>query len=153
MISTADWAWWSIWSRGRSCRANLAYSIDSSKSLDACTSLRISSVDFVCSAFLFANSPLIGKESNSAIALFGSSIVVRVDWTGNAISVWDEIAIGAYLAWSREKSKSTVTNASSSSLRIGGILTADVDAFAWGWAPERSRRAFWANSVIISETS
>ena len=92
-------------------RADSANSTDSSKTLDA-DALLVAVVNFVGSTFSGADAELIGVESLLAIAVSGLRVVLRVDGTGDTVSVADEVVVGALLTNTGHESISVKTSAS-----------------------------------------
>jgi hypothetical protein len=152
-VDLAGWAGIAISSWGGSSWAKLASSVDSAKSGEAAAALSGSIVDLVSSAFLRANSPLIGVESRETGAILGGWVVGGVDWTGDTVSVGNEVVRGAGLAGAAEQTISWVASASIGRSAISGILSADIDALAGRWAPEGTLRALRTDSSVVGVPS
>lgn len=77
-------------------RADGADSTDSSETLDA-DALLVVVVDLIGSALSDANAELIGEETILAVTVGGLGVVLRVDGTGDTVSVADEVVVRAGL--------------------------------------------------------
>ena len=67
-------------------------------------------VDFVSAALSGAYTPLVGEESTEAVAVLSGLIVSGVDGAGHAVSVGDEVSIGACLAGSGKEAESRIAD-------------------------------------------
>ena len=81
--------------------------------------MSVSIVFFVGSAFLGADSELVGEVSADAVAVVGFGIEFGVDGAGDAVSVADEVVGGAFLAGSSQQSESFKAQTFSCFLVVG----------------------------------
>ena len=70
--------------------------------------MSIGVINFIGSAFFGAGSNLIGVKSALAVAVLSVGVVLRVDRAGHAVSIGNEVIVGASLARSAEKTESGV---------------------------------------------
>jgi hypothetical protein len=96
--------------------------------LDAVAGQGTAVVDLICSAFLCADTVLVGIEPTVAITVGSNGVVGRVDGASDTVSVADKVSCRALLALSSHQTKSSHTDASASLSLVDRVLTTDKDA-------------------------
>jgi hypothetical protein len=109
LIGLAGRAGTAVSGRGRPAGADLACTVDFSKSLEAGTGLCGGIVGFVGSTDASADAPLVGEESREAVAVLGGGVVGGVDGAGDAVPVGDEVVHWAGLADAVVEAESWIT--------------------------------------------
>lgn len=107
--------------------ANSTDSTDSAKTLEARAFMSVGVINLVSSALSGTDSILIGEEARVAVTVVGLSIVSRVHWASNTVSVTDKVVSRTFLTNFAHKSETFKTLASTGLNIIEGVLAANVN--------------------------
>lgn len=128
-----------------------AGAVDASESGQAGAGLGVEAVLFVGAALLGADSVLVGVVANAAVAVARRGVVGRVDGTGHAVPVADEVVAGTLLAQAGHQSEARQALAGVGRGGVGRVLAADVDTLAAGRTPVGPRGTLRTDPVVVRE--